>query len=139
MYSCTGSFQFYVLHYFKILSKNKINQLPKGILRLAVPLPCFIDVTNFQQVAGQQPRQGTKSCRMGRNSICPSICCLSKMSKGQSEGSEGLLEEYEGLPEGSEGYTMGSESRWEGFKRLPKAPEGLSEGSKGHTEGSDSL
>ena len=37
-------------------------------MRSAVPLPCFFDVVKSQGVAGQRPRQGTKSCRMGRNS-----------------------------------------------------------------------
>ena len=47
--------------------------MPKGIMRSAVPLPCFFDEMKLQRVAGQQPQQGTKSCRMGRNSVCPSI------------------------------------------------------------------
>ena len=38
-------------------------------MRSAVPLPCFFDVVKSQRVAGQRPRQGTKSCRMGRNSV----------------------------------------------------------------------
>ena len=48
------------------------NQSPKGIMRSAVPLPCFFDVVKSQKVAGQRPQQGTKSCRMGRNSVHPS-------------------------------------------------------------------
>ena len=60
------------------------NQSPKGIMRSAVPLPCFFHVVKSQKVAGQRPRQGTKSCRMGRNSrrpyvrpsVCPSVCPL---------------------------------------------------------------
>ena len=55
---------------------NKIkrgNQSPKGIMRSAVPLPCFFDVVKSQTVAGQRPQQGTKSCRMGRNSVRPSV------------------------------------------------------------------
>ena len=54
---------------FSPQKKEERNQLPKGIMRSAVPLPCFIDVIKSQRVAGQQPRQGTKSCRMGRNSV----------------------------------------------------------------------
>ena len=45
------------------------NQSPKGIMRSAVPLPCFFDVEKSQRVAGQRPRQGTKSCRMGKYSV----------------------------------------------------------------------
>ena len=48
---------------------SPFNQSPRGIMRSAVPLPCFFDVVKSQKVAGQQPRQGTKSCRMGRNSV----------------------------------------------------------------------
>ena len=50
----------------------KVNKTPKGIMRSAVPLPCLFDVVKSQNVAGQRPRQGTKSCRMGRNSVRPS-------------------------------------------------------------------
>ena len=49
------------------------NKTPKGIMRSAVPLPCLFDVVKSQNVAGQRPRQGTKSCRMGRNSVRPSV------------------------------------------------------------------
>ena len=49
------------------------NQLPKGIMRSAVPLPCVFDVVNSQRVARQRPQQGTKSCRMEKNSVHPSI------------------------------------------------------------------
>ena len=31
------------------------NQSPKGIMRSAVPLPCFFDVVKTQKVAGQRP------------------------------------------------------------------------------------
>ena len=98
----------------------------------AVPLPCFIDVKS-QTVAGQRPQQGTNSCRMGRNSIRPSVRTstppsfgwsthpLSKGSEGQLEGSEGLLEGSEGLPEWSEG--------------LPDGSEGLSNGSEARPQG----
>ena len=48
------------------------NKTPKGIMRSAVPLPCLFDVVKSQNVAGQRPRQGTKSCRIGRNSVHPS-------------------------------------------------------------------
>ena len=49
------------------------NQLPKGIIWSAVPLPCFFAVWKLQRVAGQWPQEATKSCRIGKNSICPSI------------------------------------------------------------------
>ena len=42
-------------------------------MRSAVHLPCSLDVVKSQRVAGQRPRQGTKSCRMGRNSVRPSV------------------------------------------------------------------
>ena len=86
------------------------NQLPKGIMRSAVSLPCFFEVLKSQKVAGHQSQQGTKSCRMWRNSVHLSVCRPSKGSGCQLEGSEGqlvgsevLLEESEGLPEGFEG------------------------------------
>ena len=50
-----------------------LNKTPKGIMRSAVPLPCLFDVVKCQRVEGQWPRQGTKSCRMGRNSVRPFI------------------------------------------------------------------
>ena len=86
---------------------------PVGIMRSAVPLPWFFDVVTSQKVAGQRPQQGTKSCRMGRNSVRPSahplfgwsIHPLSKGFEGRREGSEGSR----GLPEGCEGLTEGSE------------------------------
>ena len=49
------------------------NQTPTGIMRSAVPFPCFFDVVKSQKVAGQRHRQGTKSCRMGRNSFLSSV------------------------------------------------------------------
>ena len=55
------------------MGKRKENQSPKGIMRSAVPLPCFFDVVKSQKVAGQWPQQGRKSCRMGSNFILPSI------------------------------------------------------------------
>ena len=85
-------------------------------MRSAVPLPCFFDVEKSRGVAGQRPQQGTKSCRMGRNSVRPSVhpsicphvhpsfswstCFLSKGSDGQLEGSGGQPAGSEGQPEG---------------------------------------
>ena len=109
----------------EVLQVN-INQSPKGIMRSAVPLRCFIDVVKSQRVAGQRPQQVTKFCLMGSNSVHPymsvhpSICLL---SRGQLLGSEGLPEGIEGLPEGSGG-------RPEGSGGLPKGSEGLQEGSE---------
>ena len=42
---------------FTILEEGRSNQnkTPKGIMRSAVPLPCFVDVVKLQRVAGQQP------------------------------------------------------------------------------------
>ena len=68
---------------------------------------------------GQRPRQGTKSCSMGRNSICqyvrPSIRPLG----------------IEGLPEGSKGLPEESQGQSEGSKGLPEMPEGLPGGPGG--------
>ena len=106
------------------------NQSPKGIMRSAVPLPCFFDVLKTQRVAGQRPQQGKKSCRMGRNSVRLSIRQpirpYTHPSFGQSthllcNGSDGKLEGSEGLPEGSKGVKEGSEG----------LPEGVKEGSEG--------
>ena len=35
--------------------REKENKTPKGIMRSAVPLPCFFDVLKSQGVAGQRP------------------------------------------------------------------------------------
>ena len=61
----------------------------KGIMRLAVHLPCFMDVVKSQNVAGQRLQQGTKSCKMGRDSVHPAVLLPYKGSEGQLEGSEG--------------------------------------------------
>ena len=73
-------------------SRRKKNQSPKGIIWSAVPLPCFFVVMKSQRVAGQRPREGTKSCRMGRNSVRPSIRLSIRPSVLPSMG----------LPKGSE-------------------------------------
>ena len=66
------------------------NKTQKGITRSAVPLPCLLDVVKLQRVAGQRPQQRMKSCRMGGNSVWPSICPSVpppyKGSEGQPEG-----------------------------------------------------
>ena len=127
-----------------------MKQLPKGIMRSAVPLPCFFDVVRSPRIAGLQPQQGTKSCRTGRNSISLStlsvclpillsISCTSKRSKGQLMGSEGQLVGSEGLPGGSEGLPNGSEGLLKGSDGLPKEPEDLPEGSEGLAKGSEGL
>ena len=54
-------------------NSDKKNQLPTVIMQLAVPLPCYSDVIKSQRVAGQRPQEGTKSSRMGRKSVCPSV------------------------------------------------------------------
>ena len=103
-----------------------MNQSPKGSMRSAFTLPCFFDVVKSQKVAGQRPRQGTKSCRIGRHSVRSyvhlSICPL---SMGQLLGSEGLPGGIEGLLEGSWGQPQGTGD--------------LSKGSAGRPEGSESL
>ena len=101
-------------------------------MRSAAPLPCLFDVVKSQNVAGQWPQQGTKSCRMGRNSA--------HLSNGRlSRGSEGLLKGSEGLPERSEGLPKGSEGQPEGPEGLSEQSEGLPEGSKGLPEGPEGL
>ena len=50
-----------------------LSPLGAAAQKAAVPLPCFFAVLKSQRVAGQQPREGTKSCRMGRNSVRPSV------------------------------------------------------------------
>ena len=42
-------------------------------MRSAISLLCFFDIVKSLGVAGQRPQQGTKFCRMGRNSIHPSV------------------------------------------------------------------
>ena len=79
---------------------------------------------------GQRPQQGTKSRRMGGNSVRLSAnpSCgwstrpSSKGSQGQLEGSEGLPEEFVGLPERAEGLTEGSEGQTEGSLVLQRGP-----------------
>ena len=99
-------------------------------------MPCFFDVVKSQIVAGERLQQGTKSCRMGRNFVCPSVRLHIRPSarpsfgwstSPPSKGAEGQLEGSEGLPEGSEGLSEGSEGLSEGSEGLLKGPEGLSE------------
>ena len=108
-----------------------MKQLPKGIMRSAVPLPCFFDVVRSPRIAGLQPQQGTKSCTMGRNSIslsAPSVClpillsisCTSKRSEGQSMGSEGQLVGSEGLPGGLKACPMGLRACSRGLMACPR-------------------
>ena len=107
--------------------------MSKVIIWSAVPLPCFFALLKSQKVAGQRPQQGTKSCRMGRNSVCPYVHppvrpLFGWSNRPQSKGSECQLEGYQGLPEGSEGLPVGSEI-------LPEGSEGLTEGSEGLSDG----
>ena len=81
--------------------KVTLNKTPKGIMRSAVPLPCFFDVVKLHRVAGQRPQQGTKSCRMVRNSVRLYIR-PSNHPLGIEGPLWGLPKGYEGLPEGSE-------------------------------------
>ena len=87
------------------------NQLPKGIMRSLVPLPCLFDIVKSQKLAGQEPRQGTKFCRMGKNSVPMSIC---PSIRHPSKGTEDQLEGSEGQPAGSEGQQEGGRRtcRW---------------------------
>ena len=70
-------------------------------------------------------RHRTKSCRMVRNSVCPSVRLYIFLLSTQ--GSEGQLEWSVGLREGSEGLPKGSGGLPES-KGLPHGFEGLSEG-----------
>ena len=107
------------------------NQSPTGIMRSAVPLPCFFDVES-QRVSVQRPGQRTEFYRMRRNFVClhvhlsihSSIPHLSMGSEGQLEGSEGWLVRSEGQTEGSEGLSEGPEG-------LPEGPEGFPGGIDG--------
>ena len=47
------------------------NQSPKGIMRSAVPLPCFFDVMKSHRVAGQRPRPEGE----GMSRICLKFDC----------------------------------------------------------------
>ena len=118
---------------------KKRNQSPKGIMRSAVPLPCFIDVVKSQKVAGQRPQQGTKSCRMGRNSVRPYIRPSIHLSVVQLLGSEGLPQGSRGRPEGSRGPPKGSEGLPEESVSLPWRPKGQLLGSEALTEGIEGL
>ena len=63
-------------------------------------------------VFGQRLQQGTKSCKMGRNSVHPyvhpSMHHPSKGSESQLEGSDSQFVGSEGLTEGSGGLPEGS-------------------------------
>ena len=53
--------------------EEKKNQSPTGLIWSAVPLPCYYNVVKSQNVAGQWPKQETKSCIMEKYSFCLSI------------------------------------------------------------------
>ena len=79
-------------------------------MRSAVPLPCFFEVTKSQKVAGQRPQQGTKSCRMRRNSVCPSVRPPSIHLRGLRTSWRGLGASQQGLrasQRGADGRTGG--------------------------------
>ena len=76
------------------------------------------DTLKEKVLFGQRPQEGTKSCRMRRNSIClsdhPSVhqfVGLPGGSVGQLEGSEGQLEVSESQLEGSECHLAGYEGK----------------------------
>ena len=75
-----------------------------------MPSGDWFAVMKLQRVAGQRPREGTKSCRMGRNSVRPSVhpsvCPYIVPSMGLPKGSEAA-----GQPEGSEGQPERSEGQ----------------------------
>ena len=102
-------------------------------MRSAVPLPCFFDVAKLQSVAGQRPRQGTKSCRMGRNlarpcirlSNRPFVCYLEASCWGLRACQRGLRACQRGLracqeDQGGDGRTDGwTDGRTEGQNFSP--------------------
>ena len=45
---------------------KKEKQLPKGIMRSAVPLPCFFDVVKSQKVAGEKGKTRSKRIKKKR-------------------------------------------------------------------------
>ena len=47
---------------------------PKGSIWSAVPLTCCFDVVNTRRVAGQQLQEGSKFCRMGKNTVHRYVC-----------------------------------------------------------------
>ena len=111
------------------------NQSPKGIRRSAVPLPCLIDIVKSQRVAGQRPQQGTKFCRIGRNSASPYVRPYIYLFVRCSEGIESLPEGSGGRPEGSGGLQKGSEGLPDGSESLLQRPKGQLLGSEGLPEG----
>ena len=129
----------------KIVPKTKkrtSKKTPKGIMRIAVSLHCFVDMVKLQRVAWQRPQQGTKSCRMGRNSVRPSVCPSTIHARGQRtswKGLRGQLMESEGLPEGSGGQPEESESLLQKPRGQLLGPEGLPEGCGCPPKGSEGL
>ena len=123
------------------------NQLPKGIMRSAVPLPCFFDVVKSQRVAGQWPWQGTKSGRMGEKffmsvhtSIRLPILCLVGLTAlyprglpaggvwGPTRGVWGPARGVWGPERGVEGSDGGVWGPFRWVWGLPERPEGMPEG-----------
>ena len=89
------------------VNNEKHNQSPKGIMRLAVPLPCFFDVIKRQRLAGQRPQQGTKSCRMGRFSVCSYVRPFPPQASGIAGWASGLADWGSGLAGWASGWPIG--------------------------------
>ena len=112
-------------------------------MRSAVPLPCLFDVVKSQKVAGQRPRQGTKSCRMGRNSIRPSIRFPYKGSdsswRGQRASWRGLRSSWRFLRASQRGlraYQRGLRACQEGWGgRMDRQTDVRTDGISPHSTG----
>ena len=106
---------------------------------LFLPLVLFVS----HMVAGQQPQEGTKYCRMGRNSVCPSthpsifpsVGRPPSWPSGQLKGSESQLIGSEGQREGFQRQLEGSDGQLERSKGQLKGPEGHSAVSEGQPGG----
>ena len=107
-------------------------------MRSAVPLPCLFDVVKSQNVAGQRPQQGTKSCRMGRNSVRTYVRPPSGWPSdpaGWPSDPAGWLADHSSCPLDLEGQLEASEGLMEGSMAWPEGSEGQPVGSKGQPKG----
>ena len=152
--------------WYRSCSYPLTNKTPKGIMRSAVPLPCFFNDVKSQGVTGQRPRQGTKSCRMERNSVRPFVCPSIHLAGPQTPpaGSQTLPDRPQTPPAGPSILSAGSQAptaipltpsswpsnpsswpsdhtslkgRLTGFKVQQDGSEGQLEGSESQLEGSE--
>ena len=103
------------------------------LLFLPLPLPLF----------GQRPRrepEGTKSCRIQGESVCPSVLFRGSFEAGpgSSDASPGLSEARLGLSEVSSGLSKASYGLSEAIYGLPDASHGMVAGQRdGRMDGWD--